>query len=52
MKTLVPILFLALISMATQSAVQTKAIDYKDGCAALTGHLYWGDAIEGKVPGR
>ena len=55
------IVFLAAVLVApvllTQSAsiaraeVKTKAVQYKDGDTALTGHLAWDDAAAGKRPG-
>ena len=51
MKAMVSVFFLLVFSLTAQSAVQTKAVEYKDGETVLTGHLYWDDAIEGERPG-
>jgi dienelactone hydrolase len=51
MKAMIVGLFMAFFSVAAQSAVQTKAVEYLDGDTSLTGYLYWDDAIEGPRPG-
>ena len=51
MKAIITGLVLAFASLATQAAVQSKAVEYKDGDASLTGYLYWDDAIQGPRPG-
>ena len=51
MKAIVSVFFMLILSLTAQSAVQTKAVEYKDGETVLTGHLYWDDAIEGERPG-
>ncbi len=40
-----------LMSAPAWSAVQSKAVTYKDGDATLTGYLYWDDTVQGKRPG-
>ena len=50
------ILLLALIAMLTvaaplSAAVQTKAVEYKDGDVVLEGFLTYDDAVKGKAPG-
>jgi dienelactone hydrolase len=39
------------LASAAHGAVQTKAIEYKDGDVTLEGYLAWDDAIQGKRPG-
>ena len=51
MKAIIPALLLMVCSAAAQAAVQSKAVEYKDGDTPLTGHLYWDDAIDGARPG-
>jgi dienelactone hydrolase len=51
MKAIITGLVLAFASLTTQAAVQSKAVEYKDGDASLTGYLYWDDAIQGPRPG-
>lgn len=51
MKAMITGLVLALASLGAQAAVQSKAVEYKDGDASLTGYLYWDDAIQGPRPG-
>jgi len=41
----------AVAPVAALAEVQSKAIEYSDGHAKLTGYLYWDDSIEGKRPG-
>lgn len=47
------ITLLALLAFAVPgfAAVQSRAIDYKDGDTALRGYLFWDDAVDGKRPG-
>ncbi|GAB6043201.1 dienelactone hydrolase family protein [Endothiovibrio diazotrophicus] len=40
-----------LLAGTAQGAVQSKAVVYEDQGEALTGYLYWDDALEGKRPG-
>ena len=51
LKAIVSGLLLLVFSVTVESAVQTKAVEYKDGETTLTGHLYWDDAVEGQRPG-
>ncbi|HPE80002.1 MAG TPA: dienelactone hydrolase family protein, partial [Gammaproteobacteria bacterium] len=51
MKAIIPALLLMVCSAAAQAAVQSKAVEYKDGDTPLTGYLYWDDAIDGTRPG-
>lgn len=51
MKAMITGCLLLLLCVGAQSAVQSKAVAYKDGDTALTGYLYWDDAIEGPRPG-
>ena len=44
-------LFLAIFSVAGQAAVQSKAVEYKDGTPSLTGCLSWHDAADELHPG-
>jgi len=51
MNSVVTALLLFTLALSAEAAVQTKAVAYQDGDTALTGHLYWDDAIEGARPG-
>jgi hypothetical protein len=50
MKAIVSGLFLLVLSIGVQAAVQSKAVEYKDGETALTGYLYCDDATKAHVP--
>jgi len=39
------------LALSAEAAVQSKAVEYKDGDTVLTGQLYWDDAVEGSRPG-
>ena len=51
LKIITTAILLAGYASTANSAVQSQAIEYKDGDVKLTGHLYWDDAITGKRPG-
>lgn len=53
MKSYSILLFVSLLTAALPSAaaVQSKAIEYKDGETQLRGYLYWDDRYEKKRPG-
>ncbi len=47
----VSVLVCMAVATVAQAAVQTKAIEYKDGDVVLEGYLAWDDAVQGKRPG-
>ena len=47
----VSVIMCAVLATAAHGAVQTKAIEYKDGDVVLEGYLAWDDAVQGKHPG-
>ncbi len=49
-KRLLAFLILTL-PFATQAAVKTETVEYKDGDTSLTGYLAYDDAVDGKRPG-
>lgn len=55
MRTLIAMMMAGAAIMAADSgvraAVQTKAVEYKDGDVVLEGFLAWDDAVKGKAPG-
>lgn len=53
MKPMLRLLALSLLTLpvAAQAAVQTEAIEYKDGDTKLKGFLVYDDSLEGKRPG-
>jgi len=44
-------LAIAVMATAAPAAVQTRAVEYKDGDVTLEGYLAWDDALKGKRPG-
>ena len=40
-----------MVGGAAQAEVRSQAVSYEDQGAALTGYLYWDDAVQGKRPG-
>jgi dienelactone hydrolase len=45
------LLAFGLASPSAQGEVQSETLHYEDAGVALTGHLYWDDAVEGERPG-
>jgi len=51
MKTIAPIMLLAMLWGSAEAALKTETIEYKHGDAVLEGYLAYDDAVEGKRPG-
>jgi len=51
MKTLAPVILLAMFWGSADAALKTEVIEYRHGDAVLEGYLAYDDAIVGKRPG-
>jgi len=51
MRSLAPVILLAMLWGSAEAALKTEVIEYKHGDAVLEGYLAYDDAIEGKRPG-